>query len=41
VLKAAGLAKLSEVDVDDADAVAELAKAIDEALENADEDLVY
>lgn len=40
VLKAAGVAKLSEVDVDDADAVAELAKAIDEALENADDDLV-
>jgi hypothetical protein len=40
VLKAAGVAKLSEVDTDDADAVAELAKAIDEALENADDDLV-
>lgn len=40
VLKAAGVAKLGEVDVDDADAVADLAKAIDEALENADDDLV-
>jgi hypothetical protein len=40
VLKAAGVAKLSEVDTDDAEAVAELAKAIDEALENADDDLV-